>query len=268
MNTDRWEAHLRETAAQFSYPPTPDLAGAVQRRLAAGRERPRPARSPARLAWAALAVLLVLGLLLAVPQVRAAIFEFFQIGDIRIFPAEPTSTPAATPRRPAVMTSRPAATSRPSPTPRLSIDTLVGESTLAGAEARLDISIPLPTLPAGLGPPDRVFVQELDGPVVILVWLEPGSQPLILYLLRLTEGAFGGKFETETTKTTTVNGQIAYWVEGEHILRFYDAQGREIFEPARLVEGNVLIWVEDDITYRLETALTEEEAIQIAESLQ
>jgi hypothetical protein len=36
----------------------------------------------------------------------------------------------------------------------------------------------------------------------------------------------------------------------------------------RLIEGNVLIWTEGDLTYRIETDLSLEEAIRIAESLQ
>jgi hypothetical protein len=35
----------------------------------------------------------------------------------------------------------------------------------------------------------------------------------------------------------------------------------------RLVEGQVLIWEADGITYRLETELSMEEAVAIAESL-
>jgi hypothetical protein len=36
----------------------------------------------------------------------------------------------------------------------------------------------------------------------------------------------------------------------------------------RLIDGHVLIWEEDGITYRLETGVTLEEAVKIAESLQ
>ena len=35
----------------------------------------------------------------------------------------------------------------------------------------------------------------------------------------------------------------------------------------RLVEGHVLIWTENNVTYRLETGLPVEQAIKIAESL-
>jgi hypothetical protein len=35
----------------------------------------------------------------------------------------------------------------------------------------------------------------------------------------------------------------------------------------RLVEGNVLVWEQDGLTYRLETKLSLSEAVKIAESL-
>jgi hypothetical protein len=38
-------------------------------------------------------------------------------------------------------------------------------------------------------------------------------------------------------------------------------------ELKRLIDGHVLIWTEGDITFRLETDLSVEEAIQVAESL-
>ena len=36
----------------------------------------------------------------------------------------------------------------------------------------------------------------------------------------------------------------------------------------RLVEGNVLLWEQDGVTYRLETELPLDEAIKVAESLE
>jgi len=39
-------------------------------------------------------------------------------------------------------------------------------------------------------------------------------------------------------------------------------------EFTRLIEGHVLIWTMGDVTYRLETELSLEEAIKIAESLE
>ena len=36
----------------------------------------------------------------------------------------------------------------------------------------------------------------------------------------------------------------------------------------RLIDGHVLIWTEGNITYRLETSLSLDEALKVAESLQ
>jgi hypothetical protein len=36
----------------------------------------------------------------------------------------------------------------------------------------------------------------------------------------------------------------------------------------RMIAGHVLIWAEGDVTYRLETSLSMEEAVRVAESLE
>ncbi|MFN8428149.1 MAG: hypothetical protein U0X87_18070 [Anaerolineales bacterium] len=62
---------------------------------------------------------------------------------------------------------------------------------------------------------------------------------------------------------TQVNGQRAYWGEGPYPLRMYNGD----LEFTRLIEGHVLIWAVDNVTYRLETDSTLQEAIKVAESL-
>lgn len=274
QNLQLWEAQVRDVARAYAYPPTPEIARVVGRRLAAVVA---PARPRLRLAWALAALLITLAALMAVPQVRAAVLEFLQIGAIRIFFSQPTPTviaPTATAGSMPIAGAGVEApvTAIPAPTPTLpfSILNLAGETTLEDAELRARMPVKLPTYPADLGPPNRVFYQGMAGPMVILVWVEPGSADqvrLSLYLLALEEGAFGGKFDWENVEPATVNGDTAYWVQGWHALQFFDARGRPLYEMARLVEGNVLIWVEGDVTYRLETALSLEEAVRIAESL-
>jgi hypothetical protein len=278
---DKWEVRLQQAAATFPYPATPDLSRPVLDQLAAGRSSRSPLLAPRstsiRLAWAAVLILALLGALLAVPTVRAGLIEFLQLGDIRIFFTPATATPTATATLPAtqspisnLQSPTPTRTPRPSPTPTFSVLDLAGETTLAEAEAQAGFTIGRPTYPADLGEPDHVFYQQMDGPVVILVWLQPNSQQevrLTLYALQLDEGAFGGKFVWEESIPTTVNDQPAYWVTGEHWLRFYDANGREQQQFSRFVPGNVLIWQRGEITYRLETDLPLEESIRIAESL-
>jgi hypothetical protein len=274
-----WEARLRATARTFPYPPTPDIAGAARSRLDA--ESARPVRLRPRLAWAVIAVLLILGGLLAVPQVRAAVVQFLQIGAIRIFLAEPTPTmtptltPSPSPLPPAVVTSSsisteepPTATPQPTPTPLSSVLDLAGETTLAEAQAQVGFPIHLPTYPPDLGPPERVFLQDLGGPVVVLVWLDPEQPDRVrLSLHQLGPGTFGQKFEPPVVRETTVHGKPAVWTEGPYLLQFQRG-GQTVYDTRRLVTGHVLVWVEEDITYRLETDLSLEEAVQIAESLQ
>ncbi|HBY92721.1 MAG TPA: hypothetical protein DEP84_01965, partial [Chloroflexi bacterium] len=171
--------------------------------------------------------------------------------------------PAATATR-----TRPPPTPRPSPTLSRSVLNLAGETTLAAAEAKAGFPVLLPIYPPDLGPPDRVYFQDLGGPAVILVWLVPESEDEVrMSLYALGEDVFGAKSQPEVIQETTVNGQRALWVRGPHILQFRDRQGRTVYEPRRLVEGNVLVWVQDQITYRLESHLSLKEAVRVAESL-
>jgi hypothetical protein len=68
----------------------------------------------------------------------------------------------------------------------------------------------------------------------------------------------------EIIQETQVNGGNAVWAVGPYPLRVY---GGDEIDFTRLVDGNVLIWADEDLTYRLETDQSLEEAIKIAESL-
>ncbi len=256
---DQLEARLRTAAAAFAYPPTPDVAASARRRLTSVQP---PLLVRRRLAWAALAVIAVLAGLLSVPQVRASILEFLQIGAIRIFLTPPTATPA--PPTP-TGTLSPTVTPRPTHTPISSLLNLAGETTLEDAQARADFTIRLPTHPADLGPPDRVYLQDLDGDFVVLVWFDSDQPEEVRLSLHMIEaGSFAGsKAEPKVIQETTVGGRRAFWAEGPYILRLTNGD----MDFRRLIEGHVLIWVEGDVTYRLETDLPLDEAVQIAESL-
>lgn len=270
-NLDSWENRLRGIAAGMDYPPTPDIVAGVRQRMAS--KRPPAISKPwyaNRLAWVVTAVLLVAALLLAVPQARAAIFEFFQIGDIRIFPGEPTPTPPLIEQSSGAGLITPVPTAEPATTPGFTIANLEGETTLAELSNELGDALVRPDYPMGIGLPDKVFLQNQIGPQGILVWLETDSTDkawAVLHILTLDQGAFGGKFQVDSLKGTTVNSQPAYWVEGEHLLSFFNDEGTIIPTATRLVEGNTLIWSVDDVTYRLETILTLEEAVRMAESM-
>lgn len=254
----RWEEQLQRIARTFPYPPTPDLAAAVQQRLRVHAPLPRADRR-LRPIWAILlALLIVLTGLLAVPPVRAAIQAWLQIGAVRIWLVEPTLTPPDDAGAP---------TPRPTPTPLRSLFDLAGETTLAEAQAKAGFSIRLPSYPADLGVPDGVFFQDLGGPAVVVVWLDP-AQPLRaqLSLHILGPHALVEKGNAQRLAQTTVNGQAAFWTEGPYMLAYRNGRTTD-WDIRRLVEGHVLIWTEEELTYRLETDLALAEAVRVAESL-
>jgi hypothetical protein len=165
-------------------------------------------------------------------------------------------------------TARPTLPPRPSPTPIDSVLDLAGETTLDEARAALSTPIRLPAYPPDLGEPDRVFLQDLDGDAVVLVWLQPDSPDQVrLSLHLLTSSAMARKllFEgTAAVETAEVNGRPAAWVDGSYML---ETQGHD-WRQTRLLNGHVLIWAEGELTYRLEVDLPLEEAVRMAESLE
>jgi len=248
------EDRLRRVAQTLHYPSTPDVAGAVARRLATGRRS--AAHGALRLAWVTLVALLILLLgLWAVPPVRAVLLDFLQIGAVRIWLVAPTPTPT---------TVAATASADPTPTPLTSVLDLAGETTLAAAQAKVAFPIRLPAYPADLGAPDKVYWQNLDGPAVILVWLKPEQPNTVrLSLQLLSSKVIAGKMGPKIIATPHVHDQIGLWLEGPYIMVARNGD----WDMMRLIEGHVLVWAEGDITYRLETDLPLEEAVRIAESL-
>ncbi|HKZ54715.1 MAG TPA: hypothetical protein VJ123_04490 [Anaerolineales bacterium] len=251
-----WESQVRIWAGAFPYPPTPELAAAVSRRL---QSRAPARRRLARLAWALAAVALLLAGMLSVPPVRAALGEWLRLGAVRILLGEPTPDPTL---------KAPSPTATPSPTmaaPEALLD-IAGETSLEAAQRAFGSSIPLPAYPPDLGLPDRIFSQGGSlGRSVVLVWLEAGHPEdirLSLHLLRGEDMALKGM--VSLVRETAVHGARALWVEGEH---FYELTSGEM-AIRRLVEGNVLIWTAGEVTFRLESGLPLEQAVRVAESLE
>ncbi len=254
MEADRLEDLERRVwsaAREFAYPPTPDIAGKVTARLqAAGRTRPQ-ARPLRRLSWA-LAILAVACLLLAsVPAARAQILEWIQLGAVRIFRVPPTPG---------------APTASPSPTLLPGLLELDGQTTLEEARERFPFPVRLPSHPSDLGQPDFVFIQDRNDEYLILVWLQPGEPGEVrLSLHQLGPGSIlVNKWQPTGAEEVRVNDAPALWTTGPYLV---ETRRGEI-ASWRLIEGHVLIWTEGEITYRLETSGSLEEALQIAESLE
>jgi len=253
---DGFEDEVRRRAQRFVYPPAPDLTPRLIGRGPAVRSRGgRAPRLPRRLAWALLALLLLGSMaagLAAVEPVRAWVAEVLRLGAVRILPAgwQPPQH-----QQPPV----------PARTPIPVHLGWGGETSLAAAAAELPFAVRLPTVPADLGPPDAAYVQDLDGPALLLVWMDPAEPRRVrLTLHTLSSEVIAYKMNPVRVAETTVGGQRALWTDGPYIVALRSGD----WVSERLVSGHVLIWQEGGETHRLESDLPLEEAVQIAESLQ
>jgi len=207
--------------------------------------------------WLPLAAMVLLTVLLLVPQARASMQTLVRIGAVRIGLVQETQAPR----------TAPAAKNTPTSTPLASPLDLAGETTLAQAQKQAGFPIRLPTYPPDLGLPQRVFLQNLGGPVVALVWVDPAQPRSVrLALFEMTNDVYVYKSNVPVVAETTVHGQRALWTEGPYIVQVIE-NGQVVNDTRRLVTGHVLIWTEGDITYRLETDRPLDEAVRIAESL-
>lgn len=268
LQQELFEKQLSSIARGMEYPRTPNLAGSVMKRLRAEGKRGE-ARSrfvPRRFAWSLAVILVFLASLMLIPPARAAILEFIQIGIVRIFRAEPTPVTPPNQQVPATMvplTATPASTSVPL-IPIL--ERLAGEMTLEEAQQKVNYPIVLPGYPPDLGLPDRIFVQDAEGDMTILVWIDPQQPDQVLMSLHMIPpGSWAvDKMNPAQMEETTVNGERAVLAVGPYPVRFSDGN----LDFVRLIDGHVLIWTDGMVTYRLETALDLEEAVRVAESLE
>ena len=249
---EQFEARLWQAARAFPYPPTPDLSRTARFRLDMAR---RPAARIPRWAVALASLAALLAALLGVPSVRAGVIQFLQLGAVRIFVGPPTPTPRAGSRLTPV----------PTPPPLNSLLDLAGRTTLEQVTGRLPFTIRLPQYPPEAGEPDLVFVQNLAGPAVILIWLDPNDPGRMLFALHeLSSSMMIDKAQPVVIETTSVHNQIAIWTTGPYVVQ----NSRRDMDFRYTVTGHVLIWTEDQVTYRLECDLALEEAVKIAESLE
>ena len=260
MNEMEFETQLRSLASGMDYPPTPDIAGSVRARLRASTP---PRLMNRTLARSLVVTLVLIASLMLIPPVRAAVIEFIQIGIVRIFRSDPAPAPEETPGTRVPVTATPGPT-LPALIPLL--EEIAGETTLGDAQRMVEYPILLPAYPAELGEPDRVFVQDAEGFMTILVWIDPQQTDRVRMSLHIIpEGSWAiEKVSPTILRETEVNGQRAVWAVGPYPIRLFNGD----LQFRRMIDGQVLIWEGDGITYRLETDLPLEEALRVAESLE
>ena len=263
------ERILVEVGRRLEEPPSMDMAAAVGRRLrsepAAGRRsvlvfRPRPAFGPARWRAAAVAVAAVIvviaGTLVFSPGARRAVAGWLGLRGVRI-----EVTPSA-PGTPSLS---------PGPAPDLG-----PRVSLAEAERQAGFDVLLPNLPE-LGLPDEVHVDPLFiyEQVFLVYRARPGIPEAEATGVGLLISEFRGRTDPDFYKKISngggsvqflrVNGGDGYWIEGLHEVSYLDPKGLVVQDTTRIAD-NVLIWEQGNLTLRLESALSLNEALRIARS--
>jgi hypothetical protein len=208
-------------------------------------------------AVAALAVVMATGAVLAAsPGARQAVADWLGLRGVDIRYRDPAQPP-----------------------PPLGSTLSVGER-VDLAEARRGLSfLPLLPPPGGLGPPDEAYLSPFPkGGRLTVVYrardgmpaVGPGGEGLLLTQFRgsVTDVAIRKLLDAGVRiQQVTVAGGPGYWFEGEpHQLFFADADGRFYEDRSRLA-GNTLVWVQGDLTLRLESALSNDDSIRLSESL-
>ena len=176
----------------------------------------------------------------------------------------------------------PGATSSQSPAPGpLGSSMGLGEALdpldLPALDVRAGFAVRLPT-DRTLGPPDAAYIDDATGGQVTLLWatrpvLPATFQPDVGLLLSQFRGAVDEGFFNKVTgaRTTVERVQVAghggFWLQGDPHIFFWQGPGGVFVDDPRRWVGDVLLWSDGPITYRLETSLGRDAAIRIAETL-
>lgn len=250
-------AALSELGARLDPGDQRDLVGPALVRLAADPHR-RPNRAPGA-SWrrtprwvvlASAAALLAVVIAVAVPDSRAAIGRLLGIGGVQVHLTG--DVPDAT-----------------------------GGQLRLGRRVTVDEAADLAAggleVPAALPDPAAAYAGLPPGGVT-LVWAPSDNLP---EAANTGVGALLSSFPGATSRpridkflglgteleTTTVEGEPAFWIAGAfHEFSYVDAEGRQEIDTVRLA-ANTLLWTVDGITYRLESALDRDRAVEVAESL-
>lgn len=256
--SDRVVALLEEAAREAAFPPTPPLAESVRRRIDTGpmpvaeirlpRTRP-PLVRPVLVALGVVALALGLTLSLSVTA-RKAVADLLGVVGIRVTFGE---EPPAPPRAPEEIelgrrVSKRVASERAGfrvKTPRglgtgaVYFDAYVGERGM--------VSIVYPGDSASLAEADLLFTQ----------FAATVREEFVKKL-----GILGSD-----VRYVRVRSSDGYWISGEPHYFFYEERNGEIRQETVRLAGNVLLWEEGGVTYRIEGAETLAEARRLAESL-
>jgi hypothetical protein len=261
------EAEFRQLARHLDVPPPPDYAARVRERLASGpatrrpigRRRPSALTGPwRRLATAAIVLLLAVTVVLLVPTTREAVADLFGFAGVGV-----RSVPSTA----------------PSPRTTLDADLDLGEpTTLDEARGLVSFTVATPNTP-GLGRPDAVYVRHSRGlESVSLVYRPRATYPatadsdvgLLVSEYFGTATPYFDKLVSgpEPMTRVTVDGRWpGLYFSSPHYVLVRGPDG-VVHEDRPRLTAATLVWVEGDVTYRLEAAVDLETALEVASSMQ
>jgi len=259
-----FERRLGQLGGELEYPPTPPIAAAVTQRLgvddAAGRRRGGrawPLTARAALLCAALFLLLVGGVVAAVPSARHAVLDLVGLRGATI--ERVPSLPGGVGAWPGVGATR--------------------ASTVESARRSLSFR---PLLPARLGEPDGVFLAADEvrppGGELLLTYAPRAGLPRSRYtgvglLLSEINGNFAPGFFGKMVPRGVpivrlrVAGNYAIWVEGLHQFFYKDAEIHTFRIGRTRLAGNTLLVQRGAVMVRIEGKVGLERAKAIAASL-
>lgn len=242
--SDRMLERLTDLGQHMNWP-TADIRADVLHRVAQPEGRHRPVRR-----WTAAAVALAaLVLVTAIPAGRGAIADLLGVVGIELEWTDSLPPAGA-----------------------------FDELDLGRAVSLDGVSVGIPILVPGADPPGRPDRTYVDDGRVATVWRATPELPAVVdteigllhmqFAATLDEARLTKQVTQEAdVRGVTVRGRFGIWIEdGPHVVTYLDPDGLERTETTRLA-GNVLMWEEDGVTHRIESSLTLEDTLAIAESL-
>jgi hypothetical protein len=201
--------------------------------LPAVRARMERRRWQRPLVFAIALAVVAFGIAMAVPDARSAILRFFHIGSVSIERVE--TLPAAQ--------QRPLTAGLGAPMSR------------AAAESEAGFSM---RLPKGVRP-----TQYYVRPGLIATMLRVDGKPVLLVEFQGDQVSLTKKFAASETNVQPAQiGEFGLWLTGgRHVMRWGDSA-----LETRLA-GNVLLWLQDVRTYRLEGELSKEKMLELAREI-
>jgi len=224
------ERALVQLGRDLDLPAEPDLRSGVRARI---ERRPRYRRALVP----ALALLVALGIALAVPDARSAILRFFHIGAVTIERVETLPT-----------------------APELPLTAGLGPAlSLREAEARSSVTLVLK------GPrPQRFYAQ----PGLLAMVLHYRGKPVLFAELQGDQTGIVKKLAgPETSVDSAPIGSFGLWLSGGRHVLMWETGAGEVRQMETRLAGNVLIWTEGGRTFRLEAALDQGQMLELGRQI-